>query len=284
MIIEPSQNQLIMLAASQALYAIAVVTALVVIDLGKREWAPQLATVIITGLIGFTAAGFVAIPPTIAAMACYTTVATVYSRLSERWKRQVRYGGMLLGLLAGFHLVPGIDTVPLYSKWWESGSRLLPFALDIDKAYAGLLLALIAAQFYPQKHALRFIWLVPVGVGSLILLVSLLGYPLHPTVPQYAAARFFVNLVVTCFAEELFFRGALQRELMLYLAPLPAIVITAVLFGAVHITHGWEFALIATLSGVLHGYVYHRTGFLSLSVLSHFLVNLAWFMLFPGLF
>lgn len=284
MITEPTQTQLIMLAASQALYTVAVITALVVIDLGKREWAPQLATVIIVGLIGFTAAGFVAIPPTIVAMACYTTVATVYSPLSERWKRQIRYGGMLLGLLAGFHLVPGIHTVPLYSKWWESGSRLLPFALDIDKAYAGLLLALIAAQFHPQKHTLRFIWLVPAGVGSLILLVSLLGYPLQPTVPQYAAARFFVNLVVTCFAEELFFRGALQRELMLYLAPLPAIVIPALLFGAVHISHGWEFVLIATLSGILHGFIYRKTGFLSLSVLSHFLVNVAWFTLFPSMF
>jgi len=71
---------------------------------------------------------------------------------------------------------------------------------------------------------------------------------------------------------------------MLYLAPVPAIVITAVLFGAAHFTRGWEFALIATLSGVLYGFIYRRTGFLSLSVLTHFLVNLAWFTLFPSLF
>lgn len=282
MIEHPTQIQLIMLAVSQALYALAVFTSLLVIDLGKREWAPQLATVIIVGLIGFTAAGFVAIPPTIVAMACYTIVATVYAPLTETWKRQIRYGGMMLGLLAGFHLVPGIHDVPLYSRWWESGSTLLPFALDIDKAYAGLLLALIAAQFHPQKRSLEFLWLIPVGVGGLILMVLLLGYPLQPTIPKYAAAFFFVNLVVTCFAEELFFRGVLQRELMLYLAPWPAIVITAVVFGAVHFARGWEFALVAAVAGLLYGFIYRRTGILSLSVLAHFLVNLAWFMLFPS--
>jgi membrane protease YdiL (CAAX protease family) len=236
----------------------------------------------VIGLLGFTAAGFVAIPTAIAGMVSYTLVATVYSTLNEYWKRQVRYGGMLLGLLAGFHLVPGITTVPLYSRWWEHGSNLLAFDFGLDKAYAGLLLALIAAQFHPQKQTWRHIWLVPVGVGALLLLVRLLGYPLEPTIPQYTAAFLFVNLMVTCFAEELFFRGALQRELMLYLAPVPSILITAALFGLVHLSRGWDFALLAALTGVLHGTIYRRTGVLSLSVLSHFLVNTAWIMLFPS--
>jgi membrane protease YdiL (CAAX protease family) len=284
MTVEPSQTQLIMLSVSHVLYAIAVFTSLAVIDLGRREWAPQLATVIIVGLIGFTAAGFVAIPPTIAAMACFTIVATVYAPLSERWKRQIRYGGMLLGLLAGFHLVPGIHSVPLYSRWWESGSNLLAFDLSIDKAYAGLLLALIAAQFHPQKHSLRFVWVIPLAIGGLILLTMLLGHPINPTLPKYAAAFFFVNFAVTCFAEELFFRGVLQRELMLYLAPIPSIVIAALLFGLVHASRGWDFVLLASLAGLLYGFVYRRTGYLSLAVLTHFVVNVAWITLFPSLY
>jgi membrane protease YdiL (CAAX protease family) len=80
----------------------------------------------------------------------------------------------------------------------------------------------------------------------------------------------------------LFFRGALQRELMLYLAPVPAIVITALLFGMAHFYRGWEFFILATLSGLLHGFLYRRTGVLSLSVLSHFFVNVIWIMLFPS--
>lgn len=274
------QVQLIMLAASQAFYAAAVVMSLIIIDTGRREWVPYLATVIIISLLGFTAAGFVAYPTAIIAMISFTLVATVYSKLSEKWKRQVRYGGMALGLLAGFHEVPGIETVPLYSRWWEHGSKLLAFDFPLDKAFAGLLLALIAAQFHPQKRNLRNAWLVPVGVAGIVLLVGLLGYPMHYTVPQYAAAFLFINLLETCFAEELFFRGALQRELMLYLAPIPAIAISAVLFGVVHMNRGWEFVLITILAGVLHGFVYRRTGVLSLSILSHFLVNVAWIFLF----
>lgn len=277
------QVQLIMLAASQVFYATAVVMALFIIDTGRREWVPYLATIIIIGLLGFTAAGFVAYPTAIVAMISFTLVATVYSKLSEFWKRQVRYGGMVLGLLAGFHQVHGIETVPLYSRWWEYGSKLLAFDFPLDKAYAGLLLALIAAQFHPQKRDWRYVWLVPAGVGAFFLLVYALGYPLQYTVPRYAAALLFVNLMETCFAEELFFRGALQRELMLYLAPLPAITISAALFGLVHIHSGWEVVIFATLSGLLHGYIYKRTGILSLSVLSHFLVNMAWIGLFPSL-
>ena len=276
------QIQLIMLAGSQVFYAISVVFALIIIDTGRWQWVPYLATAMLIGLLGFTAAGFVEYPTAIVAMIAFTLVATVYSTLSEFWKRQVRYGGMVLGLLAGFHQVHGIETVPLYSRWWEHGSKLLAFDFPLDKAYAGLLLALIAAQFHPQKQDWRYIWLVPVGVGAFLLLVYLLGYPLQPTIPQYAAALLFVNLMETCFAEELFFRGALQRELMLYLAPVPAIVIAAVLFGLVHIYRGWEFFILATLSGLLHGFIYRRTGVLSLSVLSHFLVNMAWFTLFPS--
>ncbi len=275
------ESELILLAFSQLLYAAAVMLAMWVIDRGKRELVPYLAALIIVSLLGFTAAGYVELPTAIAAMICYTLIATVYLALPEYWRRQVRYGAMALGLLAGFHEVPGIGSVPLYSKWWQYGSKLLAFNFSIDKAYAGLLLALIAAQFHPQKQSWRALWILPVGLGALLLLVRLLGFPLHPTVPQYAAAFVFVNLMETCFAEELFFRGALQRELMLYLAPWPAIIITALLFGLVHLSRGWEFAGLAVLSGVLHGTIYRRTGMLSLSVLSHFLVNVAWIMLFP---
>ncbi|MDB6062805.1 MAG: hypothetical protein JWM78_2908 [Verrucomicrobiaceae bacterium] len=277
------QSQLVLLALSQVFYATSVMLTLWIIDSGKRQYVPHLATIIAFGLLGFTAAGFVALPTAIVALIAYTTIATVYATLSEFWKRHVRYGAMLLGLLAGFHQVPGIVTVPLYSKWWEHGSTLLAFNFPLDKAYAGLLLGLIAAQFHPQKQNWRYIWLVPVGVGGLLLLVRLLGHPLQFTIPEYAAAFLFVNLMETCFAEELFFRGALQRELMLYLAPVPAIIIAAALFGLVHIHRGWEFVALATLSGLLYGFIYRRTGMLSLSVLSHFLVNVAWIMLFPSM-
>lgn len=276
------EAQLVLLALSQVFYATSVLLTLWIIDRGKREYVPHLATLIAVGLLGFTSAGFVAPSTAIIALIVYTLIATVYMALPEFWKRHVRYGGMLLGLLAGFHQVPGIETVPLYSRWWEHGSNLLAFDFPLDKAYAGLLLGLIAAQFHPQKQDWRYIWLMPAGIVGLLVLVRLLGYPLQFTIPQYAAAFLFVNLLGTCFSEELFFRGALQRELMLYLAPVPAIVIASVLFGLVHVYRGWEFVLLATLSGLLYGVIYRRTGLLSLSVLTHFAVNCVWIMLFPA--
>lgn len=266
-----------------ALYAGSVFFSLWVIDTGKRRWVPQLATAMVIGLLGFTAADYIAIPTAIVAMACYTLVATVYMNVSESWKRQIRYGGMSLGLLAGVHMVPGIEDIPLFSRWWGEGGQFLPFDFRLDKAYAGLLLALIAAQFHPLPRNWRHIWLLPAAVITMVLLVLLAGYPMEPSWPRYAAAMLFVNLVVTCFAEELFFRGALQRELMLYLAPVPAIVITSVVFGLVHLGRGWEFAALATIASLFYGFIYRRTGLLSLSVLTHFCVNAVWITCFPGL-
>lgn len=281
----PTQPQeLLMINLCLALYAGSVFFSLWVIDSGQRRWVPQLATAIVIGLLGFTAAGYVSIPTTILAMGCYTLVATVYLNVSEAWKRQIRYGGMLLGLLAGVHMVPGIDDLPLFSRWWGEGGRFLPFDFRLDKAYAGLLLALIAAQFHPQARHWRWVWLVPASLVAMVALVYLLGYTPEPHWPAYAAAMLFVNLVVTCFAEELFFRGALQRELMLYLAPVPAIGIAALLFGLVHLGRGWELAFLASVAGALYGLIYWRTGLLSLSVLAHFLVNVVWILGFPSLY
>lgn len=280
----PTQpDELFMINLCLALYAASVFFALWVIDSGQRRWVPQLATAIVVGLLGFTAAGYIAIPAAIGAMACYTLVATIYLNVSEAWKRQIRYGGMLLGLLAGVHMVPGIQDIPLFSRWWGEGGRFLPFDFRLDKAYAGLLLALIAAQFHPQARHWRGVWLVPVAVGSMAALALLGGEQWRPQWPAYAAALLFVNLVVTCFAEEIFFRGALQRELMLYLAPAPAIAIVAVLFGLVHLGRGWDIALLATAAGGLYGLIYWRTGLLSLSVAAHFLVNVTWIIGFPEL-
>ncbi len=277
-----SDNPLWLVNLFLALYAGSVVFALWVIDSGRRALVPHLATAMVVGLLGFTAGGFIGVPTAIGAMACFTLVATLYLNVNERWKRQIRYGGMLLGLLAGFHLVPGVNDVPLWSRWWQEGGRLLPFDFSLDKAFAGLLLALIAAQFHPQRQSWRYVWIAPLGIAGLFALVLLFGHPLEWQWSRYTVAMLFVNLVVTCFAEELFFRGALQRELMLYLAPLPAIAITAVLFGLAHSGHGWEFTLLATLSGALYGTVYFRTGALSLAVLTHFAVNACWILMFPS--
>ena len=78
------ESQLILLAASQVLYAGAVAMAMWVIDRGKRDKVPHLAVAVIVSLLGFTAAGFVALPTAIAGMICYTLIATVYLALAPK--------------------------------------------------------------------------------------------------------------------------------------------------------------------------------------------------------
>lgn len=128
------------------------------------------------------------------------------------------------------------------------------------------------------------ILLLTVGV---VLGVGCLTHTVHwdPKWPAQAPAFLAVNLLFTCVAEEGFFRGLLQERLTQACGTsslahwLPALV-SAMLFGAVHLGGGWPFALLATLAGFGYTAAYARTRHIEAAILTHFAVNAAHFLLF----
>ncbi|WP_108125091.1 CPBP family intramembrane glutamic endopeptidase [Saccharospirillum mangrovi] len=88
------------------------------------------------------------------------------------------------------------------------------------------------------------------------------------------------NLLNTCIAEELLFRGVLQGRLQRKLGPWPALVLAAALFGLAHIAGGWSYVAVVTLAGLGYGLAYLWTGHLIASVATHWALNLAHFALF----
>jgi membrane protease YdiL (CAAX protease family) len=86
-----------------------------------------------------------------------------------------------------------------------------------------------------------------------------------------------VNLVliaiVPAIAEEFFFRGVMQRLLiqMLHKAPWVAIIITAVIFSAIHME--WLDFIPRVILGFLLGALYYLSGNLWLPIIGHFLNN-----------
>jgi membrane protease YdiL (CAAX protease family) len=136
------------------------------------------------------------------------------------------------------------------------GARDLGFALGAT--------AILAAVAVPLGLLLGFLHWEPRWPG--------LGYGL---------ARLFGLVVFVGLPEELLFRGVFQEAFSRLWTPRVGWAVASVLFGLVHIVKhypplNWQFALLATCSGVAYGWVYLRTGKLGAVAVSHGLVNWLW--------
>jgi membrane protease YdiL (CAAX protease family) len=93
-------------------------------------------------------------------------------------------------------------------------------------------------------------------------------------------SRVFLLVLVAPLTEELLFRGIILRGLLSRFRPGAAILLTALLFAAVHL-NPWQF-FSALLLGGAFGWFYLRTGSVALCVLAHAFTN-ALTIVFPAL-
>ncbi|MDP3978125.1 MAG: CPBP family intramembrane metalloprotease [Pseudomonas sp.] len=187
-----------------------------------------------------------------------------------------------LSLLACFalaaHLVPGFAPWPL-STAQQISSDAAPYAVRLswDKLLVGLtLLAWWLGQPHTRATRPQRAWAVALltlaGIPLLALALDLVGW--QPKWPEQLWLWLAVNLGVAVLAEELLFRGLLQTRLVGWLGIWPGILLTAVLFGAVHALFSPLFAVVAGIAGLGYGLVFHYSGRLSLAVALHGAVNL----------
>lgn len=135
-----------------------------------------------------------------------------------------------------------------------------------------------------------FLYFLPVGGLAIFLLhfarfqpVSLVWWKMMLFVP----AMFFGILWVVALAEEFFFRGLLQQLLVRGLhSDVLGLILTAVLFGAVHLSYrkfpNWRFAAIAGITGIFYGIAFVKSGSIRASMVTHALVVTTWRSLFTG--
>jgi membrane protease YdiL (CAAX protease family) len=84
-------------------------------------------------------------------------------------------------------------------------------------------------------------------------------------------SRVFLLVIVAPITEELLFRGIILRGLLSRYRPAVAVVLTALLFAALHL-NPWQF-ISALFLGSLFGWFYLRTGSVALCVLAHAMAN-----------
>lgn len=220
-----------------------------------------------------------------------------HQRIKQVWLR-VFFWLVWIGLSAGFitHTLPGYAGLSLADhEQVKSNSLAVSVYLNTDK----VLIAWALLQWLPLWRKSRLHRSVlPTG---LITLLPLMGIPLilwaasqvglihwQPEVSWLIGVIIISNLINTCFAEELLFRGVLQQWLQVKLGATAAVLIASSVFGIAHFAGGSWYVLLAILAGLLYGLVYIVTGRLLWAILCHWGLNvthillLTWPLVKPG--
>lgn len=149
--------------------------------------------------------------------------------------------------------------------------------------------------FWPawREWRLGLVWYAIIIVPLAAIAAAIGGPRFQPIHTEWWRATltgigtFFGILWVVALAEELFFRGIIQRALLDFQkSRLAAVVIASVAFGCAHLwVHyfpDWKRAIIAGVLGVACGYAYARAGSIRAPMVTHACVVVTWRMLFRG--
>lgn len=261
--------------------------ALIVLGLAQHDrlrYGGAVLLVFVAGLIGYTDWLFFAV-------AFGYILLTAWMRLKPGplWLTLAR-GALWFVISAAFfaHAVPGYQGLTVVADTALKANSL-PSSLYIN--YDKVLVAWSLLAFVPlvskSLDARPLRW--PLATAPALILAIALPITLawqrglidwQPTLPQVFWVFAWVNLLNTCLAEELLFRGVLQAWLQRKLGPWPALVLASALFGLAHFAGGWSYVAVVTLAGLGYGLAYLWTGRLIWSVLTHWALNLTHLALF----
>lgn len=185
-----------------------------------------------------------------------------------------------IGLAA--HVLPGFKQYVIQDQVQKSAlSQPFDLRVNIDKfhVFFGVLLACrtYVVPYVVDNRRIQYIFLTIAALGLLQYLTIPLGLMSFDfQVPQWMPYWFLMNLLLTCPAEEAFFRAYIQRGFHNYMKPMNAILLASVVFGLAHFAGGPLFMVFAALAGAGYGLVYFLTGgSLLAAVAIHFLFNLS---------
>ena len=223
----------------------------------------------------------------------YFFIAYRFSRAAHSFEKGL--SGLLLAafsLLLGAHLLPGFHNLKALDAVLVSADGL-PFTmyLNLDKTLVALgLLGWCTPRLFTRpdwRQLLPFLRSRSLIFLPLIFILALASGKVHwdPKLPSYTLLWMLTNLLFVCIAEEAFFRGFLQRQLALLWKDRPLrqtlpLVLASFLYGLSHFAGGSLYVAFVTLAGLYYGWAYQKTGCIEASILLHFLVNAAHFLLF----
>ena len=233
-------------------------------------------------------------PIALLAIVAFGLICIIWSRSAE--KRLLHWlsgcGVLLLTVALFLHLLPGFANPKVFSGLKLSADAA-PYNkyLNFDNALIGLGILGFGHRRLsgPAEWSamLKQAALLALATLLVVMLLSLwLGY-VHwqpKWMPQFMIWA-WGNLFFTCIAEEAFFRGFIQKNLMLGLSNITggtaiALLIASVLFGLAHLAGGVYYVFLATVAGIGYGWTYHKTRRIEAAIVTHFTLNSLHFLLF----
>ncbi|MEZ5524451.1 MAG: CPBP family intramembrane glutamic endopeptidase [Pseudomonadales bacterium] len=195
------------------------------------------------------------------------------------WQSWVFQALLVLWALAlAAHLLPGFHTLMVLDQVL-SGSESTPYSLmlNLDKPLIIFGFILLMPSML-QGHRHQAVKLMTISAVALLLVLPFLGCAIDLIKPEFSLPEWlgwfvFKNLLFTCVAEEVLFRGYFQNVLSRY-GTVTAVMGSSLLFGLAHFAGGLSFVFLATLAGAAYGLIYLATGRLYLVILAHFFFNL----------
>ena len=249
-------------------------------------------------LILAASAGFIALisgqltPLGLGLAALYLFIAYLFSRTTGAKKKWLTLLLAALSLLLGAHLLPGFHNLQALNAVLVSADGL-PFTmyLNLDKTLVALGLLGWCIPRLSRRQEWRQLLQVLLSLSLLFLLLifilALASGKVHwdPKLPSYTLLWMLTNLLFVCTAEEAFFRGFLQQQLALLWKNRPLqqelpLALASLVYGLSHFAGGPLYVAFVTLAGLGYGWVYQKTGCIEASILLHFALNAAHFLLF----
>lgn len=203
-------------------------------------------------------------------------------------------GTLLFSILIGLvqHLLPGFSHTLVLDKVSVSPlSRPYSMYLNFDKVMAGLILYVtsdsIVSERSIDKTSIKQTLIVLLSCVTFILIPSFLSGHVRFDfkIPGILGIWVLHNVLFVCMAEEVIFRGFLQKLLLSFLKNVPgmnygSLLISSLFFGLHHFKGGMIYVLLASICSLFYGYVYEKTKNIKCSMLVHFGLNLVHFIFF----
>ncbi len=238
--------------------------------------------------IGSGVVAHVLSPTALLPIAAFGALCWVHSlRLTRTMRVPLAIAVVVASLALMAHVVPGFSNLLIVKDAIVSRDGV-PFTLyfNFDKALIGLFLLAFAIPLITSRA--EWLAMLRAALPRIIVVIAVvlaaafaLGHVrFEPKWPAFFPLWAWANLLFTCTAEEAVFRGVIQwsfaNEPRHQSLPesITALLIAAVLFGAVHFAGGPRAIAMATIAGAGYGWVYWRSGYrIEASILAHFLLN-----------
>ncbi|WP_341756060.1 MULTISPECIES: CPBP family intramembrane glutamic endopeptidase [unclassified Candidatus Tisiphia] len=219
---------------------------------------------------------------------CYLVFS--YHKSSTKRKCALWAVVFIFGAALELHLVPGFNNLLVLDKI-QFTPDALPFTLylNLDKTIVGLIIIGLTLDLASTRNEWKILlsqvfYRLPIVISVMVLLSIAFGYiKFAPKIPQDLWIWVISNLFFTCVAEEGLFRGFFQEalsQLKYKYSENIAVLIPAVLFGGMHYLGGLKYVILATIAGILYGWIYKVTKRIEASIIAHFMLNLTHILFF----